>query len=81
MPADYLKPSCCFSFMSYKPPKKAMTVFVDPMRIIVWAVSLSVGVSGYRLHSVTMVTRHIRHSWKDLTCSLLPLKPLKGNHC
>lgn len=51
MPADYLKPSCCFSFMSYKPPKKAMTVFVDPMRIIVWAVSLSVGVSGYRLRS------------------------------
>lgn len=71
MPADYLKPSCCFSFMSYKSPKKALTVFtvfLDPMRIIVWAVSLSVGVSGYHLRNVMMVTRHIRHSWKDLTC-------------
>lgn len=68
MPADYRKLSCCFSFMSYKPPKKALTVFFDPMRIIVWAVGLSVGVSGYRVRSVTTVTRHIKHSWKGLTC-------------
>lgn len=30
MPADYLKPSCCFSFMSYKPPKKSIDCVFRP---------------------------------------------------